>query len=57
MPKIKEDGKSWFRRPKVNKGVVEPHKKKTRACLCGDYELKGWAIISNKISECGNEVQ
>jgi hypothetical protein len=29
----------------------------TGAGLSGDYELKGWAIISNKIPECENEVQ
>jgi hypothetical protein len=28
LPKIEEDGKSWFRRPKLYKGVVEPYKKK-----------------------------
>ena len=28
MPKIEEDGKSWLRRPKLYKGVVEPCKKK-----------------------------
>ena len=28
MPKIEEDGKSWLRRPKLYKGVVEPYKKK-----------------------------
>ena len=27
MPKIEEDGKSWLRRPKLYKGVVEPYKK------------------------------
>ena len=27
MPKIEEDGKSWLRRPKFYKGVVEPYKK------------------------------
>jgi hypothetical protein len=25
---IEEDGKSWLRRPKLYKGVVEPYKKK-----------------------------
>jgi len=25
---IEEDGKSWLRRPKLYKRVVEPHKKK-----------------------------
>ena len=28
MPKIEEDGKSWLRRPKLYKGVVELYKKK-----------------------------
>jgi len=28
LPKIEEDGKSWLRRPKLYKGVVEPYKKK-----------------------------
>ena len=28
MPKIEEDGKSWLRRPKLYRGVVEPYKKK-----------------------------
>ena len=27
MPKIEEDGKSWLRKPKLYKGVVEPYKK------------------------------
>ena len=27
MPKIEEDGKSWLRRPKLYKGVVESYKK------------------------------
>ena len=30
MPKIEEDGKSWFRRPKLYKGVVELYKKKKK---------------------------
>ena len=30
MPKIEEDGKSWLRRSKVYKGVVEPYKKKKK---------------------------
>ena len=34
MPKIEEDGKSWLRRPKLCKGVVEPYKKKT---VCFDF--------------------
>ena len=29
MPKI-EDGKSWLRRPKLYRGVVEPYKKKKK---------------------------
>ena len=29
MPKIEEDGKSWLRRSKLYKGVVEPYKEKT----------------------------
>ena len=29
MPKIEEDGKSWLRKPKLYKGVVEPYKKKS----------------------------
>ena len=28
MLKIEEDGKSWLRKPKLYKGVVEPYKKK-----------------------------
>jgi hypothetical protein len=28
LPKIEEDGKSWLRRPKLYKRVVQPHKKK-----------------------------
>ena len=30
MPKIEEDGKSWLRKPKLYKGVVEPYKKKKK---------------------------
>jgi hypothetical protein len=31
LPKIEEDGKkSWLRRPKLYKGVVEPYKKKKK---------------------------
>ena len=30
MPKIEEDGKSWLRRSKLYKGVVEPYKKKKK---------------------------
>ena len=30
MPKIEEDGKSWLRRPKLYKGIVEPYKKKKK---------------------------
>jgi len=30
MPKIEEDGKSWLRRAKLYKRVVEPHKKKKK---------------------------
>ena len=30
MPKIEEDGKSWLRRPKLYKAVVEPYKKKKK---------------------------
>ena len=30
MPKIEGDGKSWLRRPKLYKGVVEPYKKKKK---------------------------
>ena len=45
MPKIEEDGKSWLRRPKLYKGVVEPYKKKmvllvfrrVRKILISDY--------------------
>ena len=33
MPKIEEDGKSWLRRPKLYKGVVEPYKKKKKKVL------------------------
>jgi len=29
LPKI-EDGKSWLRRPKLYKRIVEPHKKKKK---------------------------
>jgi len=32
LPKIEEDGKSWLRRPKLYKRVVEPHKKKAGSC-------------------------
>ena len=28
LPKIDDDGKSWLRRPKLYKGVVETYKKK-----------------------------
>jgi hypothetical protein len=28
LPKIEKGGKSWLRRPKLYKRVVEPHKKK-----------------------------
>jgi len=27
LPKIEEGGKSWLRKPKLYKGVVEPYKK------------------------------
>ena len=27
MPKIEEEGKSWFRKPKLYKRVVQPYKK------------------------------
>jgi hypothetical protein len=27
LPKIEEDGKSWLRRPKLYKGLVEPYNK------------------------------
>ena len=30
MTKIEEDGKSWLRRPKLYKGVVEPYKEKEK---------------------------
>jgi len=30
LPNIEEDGKSWLRRPKLHKRVVEPHKKKKK---------------------------
>ena len=30
MPKIEDDGKSWLRRPKLYKRVVEPQKKKKK---------------------------
>jgi hypothetical protein len=30
LPKIEEDGKSWLRRSKLYKGVVEPYKKKKK---------------------------
>jgi len=30
LPKIEGDGKSWLRKPKLYKGVVEPYKKKRR---------------------------
>jgi len=30
LHKIEEDGKSWLRRPKLYKGIVEPYKKKKR---------------------------
>ena len=35
MPKIEEDGKSWLRRPKFYKGVVEPYKKKNPVRIYG----------------------
>jgi len=28
LPKIEENGKSWLRKTKLYKGVVEPYKKK-----------------------------
>jgi hypothetical protein len=28
LPEIEKDGKSWLKRPKLYKRVVEPHKKK-----------------------------
>jgi len=31
--KIEEDGKSWLRRPKLYKGVVDPYKKKKKTYL------------------------
>ena len=33
MPKVEEDGKSWLRRPKLYKGVVEPYKKKKKTTM------------------------
>ena len=30
MPEIEEDGKSWLRRPKLYKGVVQPYKEKKK---------------------------
>jgi len=36
LPKIEEDGKSWLRRPKLYKGVVEPYKKKEKQYICGN---------------------
>ena len=35
MPKIEGDGKSWLRRSKLYKGVVEPYKKK-KICIIKD---------------------
>jgi hypothetical protein len=38
LPKIEEDGKkSWLRRPKLYKGVVEPYKKKKKSWKRGMY--------------------
>jgi len=34
LPNIEEDGKSWLRRPKLYKGVVEPYKKKKKIVFC-----------------------
>ena len=33
MPKIEEDGKSWLRRPKLYKGVIESYKKKNSVSI------------------------
>ena len=33
LPKLEEDGKSWLRRPKLYKGVVELYKKKKKYVL------------------------
>ena len=43
MPKIEEDGKSWLRRPKLYKRVVEPHKKQKKIrILCVEKFVGTW---------------
>ena len=43
MPKIEEDGKSWLRRPKLYKGVVEPYKKRRRRSFWNTlFHLHRW---------------
>ena len=42
MPKIEEDGKSWLRRPKLYKGVLEPYKKKNTP-----EHLKNFKVLYN----------
>ena len=49
MPKIEEDGKSWLRRPKLYKGVVEPYKKNLRS-------MQIVIVINKMILVCGNEM-
>ena len=43
--KIEEDGKSWLRRPKLYKGVVEPYKKKNVTSHLGD-KVVGYVAYS-----------
>jgi len=42
LPKIEEDGKSWLRRPKLYKRVVEPHKKKKKKKKGKAIQLQAW---------------
>jgi len=37
-----EDGKSWLKRPKLYKRVVETHKKKKKKLVCGISFQKEW---------------
>jgi len=42
LPKIEGDGKSWLRRPKLYKGVVEPYKKKKKKKRSSRGPLKSY---------------
>ena len=45
MPKIEEAGKSWLRRPKLYKGVVEPYKKRKKKYICRRILVFRWNML------------